>query len=391
MKNTILSHHPRAYGTVIVLLLVTLNAHFAFAKNAPRYKSAILVDVETGQVLFEENADKQVIPASVVKMMVLLLAMERIEAGEVSLSDTVTISAWASKIGGHQVYLAEGEQFRFEEILKAIAISSANDAATAAAEFLAGDADAFVEQMNARAQELGMEHTTFANEHGLPPDKGQEENHTTARDIALLGRELLKHPQLLAWASTQEDTFRNGTFILTNTNRQLLRKYQGADGLKTGFHSRGAGFNVCATAKRDNRRLIAVVMGASQKSDRYNAVVKLFNKGFNQYKRVVVLQKGFTVGDPLLVNRGKERTTMLVASDNAVVLVPKGKELEITQDVRIPVDAIIAPVDQGMRFGEAVILVGDQEVARVDLVTGDRVEKGNLLELLKWWIVNKIS
>jgi D-alanyl-D-alanine carboxypeptidase (penicillin-binding protein 5/6) len=119
--------------------------------------------------------------------------------------------------------------------------------------------------------------------------------------------------------------------------------------------------------------------------------VKLFNQGFNQYKRVVVLRKGFTVGDPLLVNRGKERTTTLVASHNAIVLVPKGKELDITQDVRIPVDTIIAPVDRGMRFGEAVILVGDQEVARVDLVTESRIEKGNLLERLKWWLVNKIS
>ncbi len=391
MKNTIISKHSQVWRIVVILLLIAISAHSTCAKSAPEYKSAILVDVETGQVLFEKNAHKQVIPASVVKMMLLLLAVERIESGAVSLSDTVTVSAWASKIGGHQVYLAEGEQFRFEEILKAVAIGSANDAATAAAEFLAGDADAFVKQMNARAKELGMEDTTFANEHGLPPDKGQQENYTTAYDIALLGRELLKHPQILAWSSTEEDTFRNGTFTLTNTNRQLLRKYPGADGLKTGFHSRGAGFNICATAQRDDRRLIAVVMGAPKKVDRYRAVVNLFNRGFNQYKRVVVLRKGFTVGDPLLVNRGKERTTSLVASENAVVLIPKGENLDITQDIRILVDAIVAPVDQGMRFGEAVILVGDREVARVDLVTESRIEKGNFLERLKWWIVNKIS
>ena len=389
MKMPMISKRS-VFGIVAILLIVTLASLTGFAASGGQYKSAVLMDVENGQILFEENAHEQVIPASVVKMMVLLLTMEHVEADVVNLDDIVTVSAWASKIGGHQVYLAEGEQFRLEELLKAIAISSANDAATAVAEYVGGDADAFVEMMNIRAQELGMEKTVFANEHGLPPGKGQKDNVTSAYDVALLGRELLKHPKLLQWSSTVEDTFRDGTFTLTNTNRQLLQKYPGADGMKTGFHSRGAGFNVCATAKRDDRRLIAVVMGAERKADRYNAAVSLFNRGFNQYKRVVVLRKGFTVGEPLLIARGKERTTTLVASENAVVLVKKDQEKEISQTVDIPVSKIIAPVEQGMRFGEVVISIGDQVVARVDLVTETDIPKGNPLERMKWWIVNKI-
>ena len=389
MKLPMTSKHS-VFGFMAILLILTLGSLAGFAASGGHYKSAVLMDVETGQILFEENSREQVIPASVVKMMVLLLAMEHIEAGTVSLNDIVTVSAWASKIGGHQVYLAEGEQFTLEELLKAIAISSANDAATAVAEYLGGDSDAFVDMMNARAQELGLNDTVFANEHGLPPGKGQKDNYTTAYDIALLGKELLKHPKLLQWSSTTEDTFRDGTFTLTNTNRQLLRKYPGADGLKTGFHSRGAGFNVCATAKRNDRRLIAVVMGAEKKVDRYNAVVSLFNRGFNQYKRVVVLRKGFTVGDPLLIARGKERTTTLVASENAVVLVKKDQEKDISQTIDIPISKIIAPVKQGTRFGEAVISIGDQVVTRVDLVTESEIPKGNPFERIKWWIVNKI-
>ena len=380
------------YALVLSLLLsLTMSVNTTLAASEPEYESAILMDAETGQILFEDNAHEQVIPASIVKMMVLLLTMEKLEAGEIHLSDIVTVSAWASKIGGHQVYLSEGEQFRLEELLKAIAISSANDAATAVAEYLAGDADVCVEMMNARAKELGMTNTIFANEHGLPPDPGQKENYTTAYDVAILGRELLKHPQILRWTSTLEDTFRNGTFTLTNTNRQLLQKYPGVDGLKTGFHSRGAGFNLCVTAKRQDLRLIAVVMGAPAKLDRYRAIVKLLNHGFNDFKRVVVLQKGFTVGEPLRIARGKERTTTLVASENAVVLVPKDQEQAIKKEINIPVDEIIAPIDKGTRFGQAVISVGDQPITTIDLVTENDIEKGSIFQRLKWWVVNKIS
>ncbi len=362
----------------------------AFAAGEPEYKAAILMEAQSGQVLFEESSHAPVIPASLVKMMVMLIAMESVEAGHVQMTDMITASAWASKIGGSQVYLSEGEQFPLEELLKAIAMHSANDAATAVAEFIAGSTDAFVEMMNNRARELGLKETVFANVHGLPPDKGQKDNVTSAYDMAMLGRELLKHSKILEWTSLVESTFRNGTFTLTNTNRELIMKYPGVDGLKTGFHGHGAGFNVCATAMRDDLRLIVVVMGATRKADRYQGVISLFNRGFTQFERVVVLRKGFSVGDPVPVYQGKIRATTLVASDNAVVLIPKGKKGEIRQEVNIPVARIPAPVSQGLRFGEAIISIGDTEVMRVNLVTEHDIPRGNLFDRLKWWILNKI-
>ncbi len=379
--------------TIFLIILAISNVIFAQQNTARKYeyKSAVLMDHETGQLLFEENPHEKVIPASLVKMMVLLLVMEKLEAGEFHLSDVVTVSAWASKIGGQQVYLAEGETFPLGELLKAIAISSANDAATAVAEFLAGDTDACVALMNRRAKQLGMNDTTFANVHGLPPDKGQEENYTSAYDVALLGRELLKYPQILSWTATLEDTFRNGTFTLTNTNRQLIQKYKGVDGLKTGFHPRGADFTICATAKRQDRRLIAVVMGVPRKVDRYRAVIDLFNLGFTQFERVVALRKGFSIGDPIPVIGGKNRTTKLVASDNAVVLVKKGQKEHIKKDINIPVQEIAAPVSQGTSFGEAVIFVGEQLITSIDLVVEEDIKKGNVFDRLKWWFINKVS
>lgn len=376
---------------LLVAITIFFNTQTALAAQQPAYKSAILMDDETGQILYEENAHQQVIPASIVKMMVLLLTMERLETGDIHLSDIVTVSAWASQIGGHQVYLAEGETFRFEELLKAVAINSANDASTAVAEFVGGSTETFVKMMNARAQELGMKDTVFANVHGLPPDPGQKENSTTAYDVAVLGRALLRYPQILAWTSTLEDTFRNGTFTLTNTNRQLLRNYQGVDGLKTGFHPRGAGFCTCVTAKRQDRRLVAVVMGAAQKEDRYRAVRSLLDLGFTQFERVVVFRKGFSVGDPIPVGNGKKRTTTLVASDNAIVLVEKGKQHAIRHEVNIAVREIIAPASQGTRFGEATIFAGDQPAITVNLVLEEDLKKGSFIDRLKWWIVNKIS
>jgi len=382
-------HFRRVIAGMIGLVFFLLNTGAMAAKESD-YKAAILIEAQTGQVLFEENAHGKVIPASLVKMMVMLIVMEQIDEGKLSLDDIITTSTWASKIGGSQVFLSEGEQFPLGELLKAIAMHSANDASTAVAEHVAGSTEAFVEMMNLRAKELGLNETTFVNVHGLPPAKGQEENYTSAHDMAMLGRELLKHPKVLEWTSAVEDTFRNGTFTLTNTNRELILKYPGVDGLKTGFHS-GAGFNLCATVQRDDVRLIAVVMGANDKADRYKGVVALFNKGFTQFEKVQVLRKGFTVGDPLTISKGKERTATLVASDNVTLLIPKGKKDAISQEVNIPIPRIPAPVAKGVRFGEVIIYLDEKEITRVDLVTDRDIEKGNLLDRMKWWVVNKIS
>ncbi|GAK50744.1 serine-type D-Ala-D-Ala carboxypeptidase [Candidatus Moduliflexus flocculans] len=379
----------RAVGGMLLVVFCLMRSG-AMAAEDSGYKAAILLEAQTGQVLFEDNAHGKVIPASLVKMMVMLIVLEQIDAGRLSLTDMVTTSTWASKIGGSQVFLSEGEQFPLGELLKAIAMHSANDAATAVAEHVAGSTDAFVEMMNARAKELGLNDTTFVNVHGLPPAKGQKENYTSAYDMATLGRELLKHPKVLEWTGAVEDTFRDGKFVLTNTNRDLILKYPGVDGLKTGFHS-GAGFNVCATVQRDDVRLIAVVMGSNDKADRYKGVVALFNKGFTQFEKVQVLRKGFTVGDPLIISKGKDRTATLVASNNVTLLIPKGKKDAIRQEVNIPIPRIPAPVAKGVRFGEVVIYLDDQEITRVDLVTDRDIERGNIFDQMKWWVVNKIS
>lgn len=392
MKYIRVYHALIGAGMSVIFFMMLID--LAVAKSAavePEYEASILVENDTGQILDGKDVHKKLIPASMVKMMLALIVLEKLDAGEIQLSDTVTVSAWASKIGGQQVYLAEGEQFPLSEILKAMIISSANDAATAVAEHLAGSADACVTMMNARAKELGMNDTIFENVHGLPPDKGQKENSTTVYDMTILARELLKHPKILTWTSTLEDTFRNGTFVLTNTNRELLMRYPGVDGLKTGFHGRGADFNICITAKREERRLIVVVMGAPRKADRYRAVTNLLNKGFNEFKRVVVFQKGFTVGNPILVARGKIRTTTLVAAEDGAVLVEKGQEQNIRQEVHIPVQEIIAPISRGTRFGEAVIFIGDRQAKTIDLVTEDDIQKGSIMDRMKWWIVNLVS
>jgi serine-type D-Ala-D-Ala carboxypeptidase (penicillin-binding protein 5/6) len=259
-----------------------LMAHPLAASAPAAYKSVVLMDYDSGRVLSEENAHEQFIPASMVKMMVLLLTMEKVEAGAISLSDEVTTSAWAAYMGGQQVYLAEGETFTLQAMLDAMVIASANDAAVAVAEFIAGDVPTCVALMNERAQQLGMINTLFYNVHGLPAGKGQIDDLTTAYDMALLGRALIDaYPQVLDWTSTPSAPFRDGDSAMTlvNTNRDLLRRVTGVDGLKTGYHRR-AGFNVCVTAERDGQRLIAVVMGSPSKVDRLRTARSLLEQGF---------------------------------------------------------------------------------------------------------------
>ena len=273
---------------ILLILLVALPLYGA----SPAYKSALLMDYDTGHVLFEENAHDQHIPASMVKMMVLFLAMEQLDSGVIDLSDEVTTSKWAAHMGGQQVHLFEGETFRLQELLDAMVIASANDAAVAVAEYIAGDVESCVALMNARAQQIGMLNTTFHNVHGLPAGKGQSDDVTTAYDIALLGQALLEaYPEVLDWTSTYTTPFREGddAMTLVNTNKDLLRKVDGVDGLKTGYHRR-AGFNVCATAERDDRRLIAVLMGAPSKGDRLRTIKNLFEQEFEKSSQLTKLE-----------------------------------------------------------------------------------------------------
>ncbi|MBQ4091597.1 MAG: D-alanyl-D-alanine carboxypeptidase, partial [Clostridia bacterium] len=243
-------------------------------------KSAILLDAKTGAVLFEQNADEALPPASVTKIMTLLLVMEAIEAGKIKLDDTVVTSAHAASMGGSQIYLKEGEQMSVEDMLKSVVISSANDAACALAEFVSGSEEAFVRQMNERAAELGMKNTTFENTNGL--DDTAQNHLTSARDIAIMSRELIKHEKILEYSSIWMDTVRGGTFGLTNTNR-LVRYYRGCTGLKTGSTSK-AGFCISATAERDGVSLICVIMGAETRDIRNGLATRLLDYGFANYE-----------------------------------------------------------------------------------------------------------
>lgn len=247
-------------------------------RSADPYLGAIVLDAATGRVLFEDKADEVGHPASLVKMMGILIALEHLQAGTLSLTNTVRVTADAARIGGSQVFLAEKETFPVEELLAATAIHSANDAATALAIHLAGTKDGFVELMNQRAAALGMRHTRFTSVHGLPPATGQEPDVSTARNLATLARELLRHPSVLRYTSTPTRPFRGGTFGLRNPNH-LLGEFQGCDGLKTGYIAIG-GFSIAATAQRNGRRVIAVVLGSQDRSVRDAQAAKLLSKGF---------------------------------------------------------------------------------------------------------------
>lgn len=247
------------------------------------YLGAIVIDGSNGDVLFEDNADTPGYPASIIKLMDLLIILQYNESGAVGLEDPVKVTAEAAKIGGSQVYLKEGEEFTVEELLYAMIVQSANDAATALALSIGGTKDAFVELMNGRAKAMRMDATTFHSVHGLPPGPGQQPDVSTARDIALLCRQLIKRPDALKYTSTQERGFRNDTFIM-RTHNPLLAAVDGCDGLKTGYFVK-AGFSIAATAERKGMRVIAVVLGSKDKATRNAKATELLAKGFLEIAR----------------------------------------------------------------------------------------------------------
>jgi len=262
------------------------------------FATAILVDARSGMPLAAKNPDQRRQPASMLKMMTELILLEHIDEDDIAMTDTVTVSARASRMGGSQVYLAHREQFTVEELMGALAIHSANDAAVALAEHTAGSVEAFVDLMNLRALELGMVNSEFHTVHGLPAGRGQQPDMTTARDMAILGRELLKHPEALVWSSQATAPFRGGKFTLYNPNK-LVGKYRGLDGLKTGYHGQ-AGFCVTATAIQKDVRLLSVVMGCPTNQGRATETTRLLSYGFNRYRKVtVVSEAGVPVEAPV--------------------------------------------------------------------------------------------
>ena len=333
-------------------------------------KSAVLMDLATGTVLYEQNAHEPLAPASVTKVMTMLLIMEAIDSGKIQWEDTVTVSEAAAAKGGSQVYLKVGETMTVKDMLKAIAVSSANDCACAMAEHLCGSESAFVDAMNARAKELGMNDTHFVNCTGLDDSPEAERHKTSAYDIALMSRELLyHHPDIKQFTTIWMDTLRNGTFGLSNTNK-LIRFYPGATGLKTGFTS-GAGYCLSASAQRDGLELVAVVMGCESSKDRFAACKTMLDYGFANYALVTPqVEQMLTV--PVIL--GTEASVTAVPAETVQMLIDKGQKNMVTTEVELEPE-ITAPVSQGQRLGTLRVKAGEQVLSQIPLVAETAVPR----------------
>lgn len=336
-------------------------------------KSAILMEAETGEILYEQNADEALPPASVTKVMTLLLIMEAIEAGRIKYTDTVRASANACSMGGSQIYLEENEEMTVEDLIKSVVIASANDAAVALAEYVAGTEEAFVSQMNKRAGELGMTNTCFENTNGL--DDTVEKHLTSARDIAIMSRELIKYPKITEYSSIWMDTIRNGEFGLTNTNR-LVRFYKGATGLKTGSTSK-AGFCISATAKRDGMSLICVIMGAETRDIRNAAAVSLLDYGFASYK--LYSYKGQRIDGIPVINGTLPYIGAEYGEFKSVI--KKNDTASVTVSIALP-EKLEAPVAKGDVIGEVIYKIEDREIGRKDIIAAEASEKSTFTTML---------
>lgn len=332
--------------------------------------SAILMDAATGTVLFEKNADDRREPASVTKVMTLLLVMEALDAGQIGWNDRVTASAAAAGKGGSQIFLEEGEQLSMDEMLKSVVVSSANDCATALAEHVAGSEAAFTAKMNLRAAELGMNNTHFVNCTGLDDEPEAKEHLTTARDIAIMSRELLRHDAIRRYTTIWMDTVRDGAFGLSNTNK-LVRFYEGTTGLKTGYTSR-AGHCLSASAKRNGIELIAVILGADSSSHRFEDAKALLNWGFANYA-LVDPTEGFTpTAVPVIL--GTRDTVTPLPADCGPILLEKAKAAAVTREVELA-ENCEAPVEQGQVLGTLRLLAGKEVLAELPLTVPEAVPR----------------
>lgn len=349
-------------------------------------KSALLMDAGTGTILYEKNIDEKLPPASVTKIMTMLLVMEAIDSNKITLNDEVAVSERASSMGGTQLYLEPGEVKTVEELMKGVAIRSANDATVALGEYVAGTEELFIKQMNNRAKELGMENTTFINTNGLPA----EGHVTTAHDIALMSRELLKHKDIHKWLTTWMDTVvvgkRESPQSLVNTNK-LINTYEGANGIKTGYTSEAL-HCLSASATRGNNTFIAVIMAAPSSKDRFDEAGKLLDYGFANYNTIEVAKKDQIIGT-INLNKGKKETLEVVAKEDLKALVKKGEESKVNKQVVLP-ESIYAPVLKGEKIGEVVATVNEKEIGRVDIVSKENVEKASIIDILNKMFNNLI-
>ncbi|CEE01927.1 D-alanyl-D-alanine carboxypeptidase DacF [Caldibacillus thermoamylovorans] len=348
------------------------------AENA---KSAILIERDTGTVLFEKNSDERLSPASMTKIMTMLLIMEALEDGKIQWNEKVRTSEYAASMGGSQVFLEEGEEMTVDELLRAISISSANDASVAMAERIAGSEKQFVKMMNQKAKELGLKDTKFQNATGLPA----KNHYSSARDMAILAKELLKHEKITNYTSQYESYLREGTdkkFWLVNTNR-LVKFYPGVDGLKTGF-TKEAKYCLTATAKKGDMRVIAVVFGAPTSKERNKLITEMFDYAFSQYETKQFYAKGDELGK-VTVEKGQQRNIKIAAGESISLLTKKGEKMD---DVKTSLKLnkhIQAPIKKGDEIGKIVLIKNDKVLSENSAIAAENVKPAS------WWTLYKRS
>lgn len=342
---------------------------------APNAKSAIMIEASTGKIIYEKNADEQLSMASMTKMMTLLLIMENIENGNLKWDEMITTSEHAASMGGSQIFLEVGEQMTVEDLVKGICIASGNDAAVAMAERIGGTEDNFVKMMNDKAKELGLKNTNFINACGLDANN----HYSSARDMALIAKELVRHDKILEYSGTYEDYLRKNTdnsFWLVNTNK-LVRYYQGVDGLKTGYTS-DAGYCITTTAKRNNLRLITVVMGEPTSAIRNSETTTMLDYGFNTYEIDKILSKD-TILSKEKVDLGEENTVEVIPKEDINILNTKiGTKRNITYELKL--DSIKAPIKKGDKVGTINIIEDNKTIMTIEAIAGNNVNKINIFK-----------
>lgn len=363
---------------ILILLLLLISIPLVKAEEtedlAPNAKSAIMIEASTGEILFQKNKDEKLAPASMTKMMSMLLIMEEIENGNLKWNEMITTSEKASSMGGSQIFLKVGEKMTAEDLLKGVAIASGNDAVVALAERVSGSEEQFVKRMNTRAQDLGLKNTNFINATGLTADN----HYSSAYDMSLIAKELVKHEKILEFTSTYEDYLRKDTkspFWLVNTNR-LVRFKEGVDGLKTGFTDE-AGYCLTATMKKDNMRLITVVMKEENTSKRSADTTKMLDYGFNIYMVQTILDEKTTI-EKKKVELGKTLITEIVPKENITILNKKSDDQKnITYKTNI--NKIIAPVKKGDKVGTIDIIEDNNIISTIDATVKEDISKANIL------------
>ncbi len=367
--------HRIALLCVLALLFGTVPVARAVEVEIPA-PSAILMDAATGTILYEKNAHERLAPASVTKVMTLLLVMEALDSGRISWEDKVTASAEAAAKGGSQIYLEQGEQLSMDEMIKSVVVSSANDCATALAEHVAGSEGAFVALMNERAQALGLKETCFVNCTGLDDEPNATEHLTSAYDLAIMSRELLRHDRIRDYTTIWMDTVRDGKFGLSNTNK-LVRFYDGTTGLKTGYTS-AAGHCLAASAKREGMELIAVVLHCGSSTDRFESAKTLLNHGFANYALVNTDPPETLV--PVKVSLGTQELVTPILQETAPILMEKSEISRITKTIDLPGEWE-APIAKGQQLGTMTISAGERVVAQIPIEAGATVNRLTLWQM----------